>query len=144
MDTGGRVPEIWRIGCGFQAAFAKTKGIIQAAQVGAFLCGHKEMAQVYYSKHKLHILDLAVLVSWSFDSFCLALVENCSSSVSCFKCHRNSVMQNFVEQLCPEFWELIILILYLHLPSSGSWWSQWVSSHGQLITVLFVMKEVKI
>ncbi|CAK9203180.1 unnamed protein product [Sphagnum troendelagicum] len=28
-----------------QAAFAKTKGIIQAAQVGAFLCGHKEMAQ---------------------------------------------------------------------------------------------------
>jgi NAD(P)H-flavin reductase len=46
-----------------QAAFAKTKGIIKAAQVGAFLCGHKEMAQVYYSKPKLHTLDLAVLVS---------------------------------------------------------------------------------
>jgi hypothetical protein len=30
----------------FQAAFAKTKGIIKAAQAGAFLCGHKEMAQV--------------------------------------------------------------------------------------------------
>jgi ferredoxin-NADP reductase len=29
----------------FQAAFAKTKGIIKAAQAGAFLCGHKEMAQ---------------------------------------------------------------------------------------------------
>jgi len=28
-----------------QAAFAKTKGIIKAAQAGAFLCGHKEMAQ---------------------------------------------------------------------------------------------------
>jgi hypothetical protein len=43
----------------FQAAFAKTKGIIKAAQAGAFLCGHKEMAQVCVT-HALTLLTFCI------------------------------------------------------------------------------------
>jgi NAD(P)H-flavin reductase len=42
-----------------QAAFAKTKGIIKAAQAGAFLCGHKEMAQVCVT-HALTLLTFCI------------------------------------------------------------------------------------
>jgi len=60
----------------FQAAFAKTKGIIKAAQAGAFLCGHKEMAQVCVT-HALTLLIFCVSLKFSPSTLLFFKTYNC-------------------------------------------------------------------